>query len=118
MDDMMRSMPDLPGSKAWRDELKQITDAQILDRVDVVDELLELAIPAAAPYRWISPKRPYVPIVTFSVVDFSKGTVGVPTVDAAFDSNCTPGCTVLTCSCTAVQVTWSSTSYAFQPLSA
>lgn len=38
-----------------------------------------------------------------------------PAVDPAFESNCVPGCTVLTCSCTEPIGHWSSTSYVGNP---
>jgi len=41
-----------------------------------------------------------------------------PTVTAAFNTGCTPGCTVATCSCTQRSYYWSSSSYASSPGSA
>jgi len=38
-----------------------------------------------------------------------------PAVSPAFNNNCAPGCTVLTCSCTVAYFYWSSTTYADTP---
>lgn len=38
-----------------------------------------------------------------------------PTVAAAFNTGCTPGCTVTSCSCTQPRAYWSSSSYANNP---
>jgi len=38
-----------------------------------------------------------------------------PTVSSEFNTGCAPGCTVLTCSCTAAHSYWSSTTYALNP---
>jgi hypothetical protein len=38
-----------------------------------------------------------------------------PAVSTAFNNGCTPGCTVLTCSCTAADFYWSSTTLAHSP---
>ena len=40
---------------------------------------------------------------------------GGPSIDPAFNSDCVPGCTVLTCSCTQSAYYWSSTTYQFTP---
>jgi hypothetical protein len=50
-----------------------------------------------------------------SLVDYQNVT---PAVDTAFNTNCTSGCTVLTCSCTWSFQYWSSTTYQIFPSSA
>jgi hypothetical protein len=50
-----------------------------------------------------------------SLVDYS---VSGPSVAAPFNASCAAACTVLTCSCTASDVYWSSTSFAPAPLAA
>jgi hypothetical protein len=47
-----------------------------------------------------------------SIVDYEN--VG-PAVSTAFNTGCTPGCTVLSCSCTAAFNYWSSTTYVITP---
>ena len=47
-----------------------------------------------------------------SIVDYETST---PSVNPVFDTSCTPGCTVLSCSCTVSGVYWSSTSEANGP---
>jgi len=47
-----------------------------------------------------------------SIVNYEKS---MPAVSPAFNNNCTPGCTVLTCSCTASFFYWSSTTYESLP---
>jgi len=46
-----------------------------------------------------------------SLVDLSRGSP--PYIFDEFNSSCTPGCSILTCSCTAADFYWSSTTYAF-----
>jgi hypothetical protein len=41
-----------------------------------------------------------------------------PSTFAVFDTACTPGCTITTCSCTSPDVYWSSTSYEIDPSNA
>ncbi len=43
-----------------------------------------------------------------TIVDFGSGGPGVP---QEFDNDCSPGCTVASCSCTGIGRTWSSTTY-------
>jgi hypothetical protein len=50
-----------------------------------------------------------------SIVDYERSS---PSVDPVFDTGCTPGCTVTTCSCTWAGYYWSSTSYALNPVEA
>ena len=47
-----------------------------------------------------------------SILDLERFS---PSIDPIFETGCTPGCTVTTCSCTASQVYWSSTSDAASP---
>ncbi len=49
-----------------------------------------------------------------SIVDCEVPSPG-PTVNPAFNTSCTPGCTVTTCSCTAFACYWSSTTGASNP---
>jgi len=49
-----------------------------------------------------------------SIVNLGIGYPG-PTVAAAFNTGCTPGCTVTSCSCTLPYYYWSSSTYAFSP---
>ena len=49
-----------------------------------------------------------------SLVDLSRG--GPPYILDEFNSSCTLGCPVTTCSCTAADFYWSSTTYAFPPV--
>lgn len=41
----------------------------------------------------------------------SVGVPFEPSVSAAFNTGCVPGCTVTTCSCTPIAYYWSSTTY-------
>ncbi len=50
-----------------------------------------------------------------SIVDYERF---LPSIDPIFDTGCTPGCSVLTCSCTAIDPYWSATSDAGFPLDA
>jgi len=47
----------------------------------------------------------------------NSGTMA-PAIDPTFDTACTPGCTVTTCSCTQLDYYWSSTTYVASPASA
>ncbi|MEB2283138.1 MAG: hypothetical protein B6D46_03155 [Polyangiaceae bacterium UTPRO1] len=47
-----------------------------------------------------------------SLVDYENWN---PTVDPAFNTTCSEGCTVTTCSCTQSSLYWSSTTYQFSP---
>jgi len=47
-----------------------------------------------------------------SIVNLQKWS---PSVSEAFNTACTPGCTVTSCSCTQSSYYWSSSSYAFTP---
>jgi hypothetical protein len=49
-----------------------------------------------------------------SIVNCEIGYPG-PTIAAAFNTGCTPGCTVTSCSCTQSDGYWSSSSYAGNP---
>jgi len=49
-----------------------------------------------------------------SIADYEVPFPG-PTVRAAFETGCVPGCTSITCSCTAPDFYWSSTTYAGSP---
>ena len=46
-----------------------------------------------------------------SLIDLTR----FPTIFSEFDTLCTPGCSVTTCSCTVASVYWSSTTLAFNP---
>jgi hypothetical protein len=48
-----------------------------------------------------------------SIIDYETGN---PAVSAVFNADCTPGCTVTTCSCTQPGTYWSSTTTASTPL--
>ncbi len=50
-----------------------------------------------------------------SIVDYERF---LPSIDPIFDTGCTPGCSVLTCSCTGIANYWSSTSIAILPTDA
>jgi len=52
-----------------------------------------------------------------SILNYEPAGLG-PSVSPAFDDNCSPGCTVLTCSCTRASDHWTSTSYAYIPVDA
>jgi cysteine-rich repeat protein len=52
-----------------------------------------------------------------SIVNYEIGASG-PAVAAAFNTGCTPGCTVTSCSCTQSNNYWSSSSYAIIPSNA
>jgi hypothetical protein len=45
-----------------------------------------------------------------SIIDYGRV---VPSVHPAFNTACSPGCTVVTCSCTVASLYWSSTTDAF-----
>ena len=47
-----------------------------------------------------------------SIVDYERWD---PSVDPVFNTGCVPGCTVTTCSCTASEYYWSSSTFAFSP---
>jgi len=47
-----------------------------------------------------------------SIIDYEAFN---PAVDPAFNNGCTPGCTVLTCSCTSASTYWSSSTFADGP---
>jgi hypothetical protein len=49
----------------------------------------------------------------YSLIDYASGNS--PKVQAAFDTDCTPGCKVTGCSCTAPAPYWSSTTYTDDP---
>jgi len=49
----------------------------------------------------------------YSLIDYASGSS--PKVQAAFDTDCTPGCGVTGCSCTAPAPYWSSTTYTDDP---
>jgi len=50
-----------------------------------------------------------------SIIDYGRV---VPSVHPGFNTACSAGCTVVTCSCTAASYYWSSTTYASSPTSA
>ena len=50
-----------------------------------------------------------------SITDYGRIGGNGPTTSPAFDNNCTPGCTVLDCSCTGRDFYWSSTTRVDMP---
>jgi hypothetical protein len=93
----------------WQDELPETSIHEWLSQLNGHTDVPDVLSGFAGYTDWRLPTI----VELQTIVDLNSA---IPTVEPIFNTACTPGCTVTTCSCTAAFVYWSSTTTVSNPL--